>query len=86
MFNRVHGGANGSFWGAFSNFFLGATVMELLIALFKQGKPRLTQTMEMGLEKFSGKELDINELLAEKERLDELIAEIVSKQEEGSKG
>jgi hypothetical protein len=86
MFNRFPVRAGGFLWGALPNFFLGAAAMGLLIALFKQGKPRLSRTMEVGLGKFSGKELDLDELIAEKERLEELIIELAAKQEKKSTG
>lgn len=78
-------GGNGSMFGGFSNFLLGAAVAEMVIKLL-EGKS-IIPSEEKGIEKFSGKELDLDELMAEKERLEDLIAEAASRQEKaGGRG
>ena len=69
--------AGGSGWvSGLSTFFFGAMAAGVVISLIKQGEPRITGAVRKK-ESAEGKSLD--ELIAEKEHLEDMIAEAAAK-------
>lgn len=75
-------GARGSsgLLSGMSAFFFGAMAAGVVISLIKQGQPRITGAVSKG-GPAEGKSLE--ELIAEKERLEDLIAEVAAREGKG---
>ncbi len=73
-------GTSAGLLGGLSAFFFGAMAAGVVVSLIKQNQPRLTGLVKRGGTS-EGKGLE--ELIAEKERLEDLIAEVASREGKG---
>lgn len=77
-FHRVVGGASsGGLMSGLSAFFIGAMAAGAVISMIKQQEPRLSHAVRR---RSSGDDMTLEELIAEKERLEDRIAEAAAKQ------
>ncbi|MCC7201983.1 MAG: hypothetical protein IT393_04875 [Nitrospirae bacterium] len=74
------GAGSGGLLSGLSTFFLGAMAAGIVVSLIKQGQPRIAGAVRKG-GTAEGKGLE--ELIAEKERLEDLIAEVAAREGKG---
>ncbi len=73
-------GSSSGLLSGLSAFFFGAMAAGIVISLIKQGQPRITGAVKKGGAS-TGKSLE--ELIAEKERLEDQIAEVAAREGKG---
>lgn len=69
--------AGGGLMSGMSAFFVGAMAAGAVLSMIEQQEPRISQAVRG---RSSSEDMTIEELIAEKERLEDLIAEAAAKQ------
>ncbi len=75
--HRAVGGSAGGLMSGLSAFLVGAMAAGAVLSLIKQQEPRISHAIRR---RTSGDEMTLEELIAEKERLEDRIAEAAAKQ------
>jgi len=75
--SRLLGSTASGWWGSLSAFAIGALTAGFILSIIRQGDHRIGRTLRGG-GTAEGKTLE--ELIAEKERLEDLIAEVAARE------